>query len=250
MKPPYLSRVSWRQGAEVDRSAYPFHLSLFAGDDFELSFARPVTIIVGENGSGKSTLLEVIAAHCGFNLTGGNRNHHHDQHDDVSDLSRALRFGWRLKTGDGFFMRADGLQKFGDSLDEMAEGDGPAAYAAYGGKSLNAQSHGEGFLAVLENRFKREGVYILDEPEAALSPMRQLRLLTLLDQVEKAGNAQIIMATHSPILMSFPRADLLEIKDDALVPTEYRNTAHFRMMARFVSDPEEFHRRLFAEIDV
>lgn len=248
MQPPFLARIYWRPDAPAVEPVYPLNLPLFADGAFSLELRKPITILVGENGCGKSTILEALAGHCGFSLASGNQNHIVAQRDDVARLQDFLRFSWRKKVGRGFFLRAESLQKFGDHLDGMAEEFGPeVVFGPYGGKSLNEQSHGEGFLSVLESRFAMEGLYILDEPEAALSPMRQLRLLALLDQVQRAGRVQIVMATHSPILMSYPHADLLEIKEGVVTPTEFRRTAHFNLMARFMADPDRFHRELFAE---
>lgn len=142
----------------------------------------------------------------------------------------------------GFFLRAETLQKFGSYLDDLAEDVGPElAYSAYGGKSIQRQSHGEGFLGILENRLSSKGIYILDEPEAALAPSKQLRLLALLQQAENTGLMQIIIATHSPIIMSYPHADLIEISEGKIEHKNYKETEHFKLYARFLANPEKYH---------
>ncbi|MCP4924064.1 MAG: AAA family ATPase [bacterium] len=241
MKTPYLRKVTLRSDVTA-REDYPLSLPIFKNPEFSLDFTTPITIITGENGSGKSTLLESIADHCGFNLTSGNRNHILEQKNDVSPLTQALRFSWALKVNQGFFMRAESVYNFAAYLDEMAKANGPIAYAPYGGESLNKKSHGEGFIGILQNRFSRKGIYILDEPESALSPMRQLSLLTLLNEAQSHGAAQIIIATHSPILMSFPHCRLLEIKNHQISETAYKDTEHFKLYARFMENPEKYHK--------
>lgn len=246
--PPYLTRIYARP--DVPRGdTFPMNLPMFDRDDFNLELTRPVSILVGENGSGKSTILEAIAAHCGFSLAGGNANHAIGRTETSQELMSYLRFAWTKKPGGGFFLRAETLQEFGSYLDQMAEDYGEAvAYNGYGDKSLSQQSHGEGFIGILENRLDTRGIVLLDEPEAALSPQRQIQLLALLRRAENAGNTQIIIATHSPILMSYPGAQLLEIRDGDIVETGFQDTGHFRLYRRFISDPESYHKLIFDDV--
>lgn len=243
--PPYLKKIYFKSDFDR-REGYPFDLPIFKKDNFSLEFTKPLTIVVGENGTGKSTLLECIADHCGFNLSGGNKNHHSlDQRNDVYDLTNSLRFSWSAKQGDGFFMRAESLFNFANHLDDM-KSEQPRFnwYGAYGGESLNEKSHGEAFMNILLTRFKK-GVYILDEPEAALSPARQIALLRILKDAQNDGVSQIIIATHSPIIMSYPNAQLLEITDGSFHETEFKNTAHYNLYARFLDHPEKYHDEIF-----
>lgn len=205
----------------------------------ELEFERPVTIIVGENGTGKSTLLEGVAAQCGFNLSGGNRNHLYDGAHNESPLSGALRLSWLPKVTTGFFMRAESFFNFGRYIDEVGATD------AYGGKSLLAQSHGESFLALFENKFGGRGIYILDEPEAALSPQRQLEFLKIIRELELEGQSQFLIATHSPLLMAYPGAQLLLFDGRVVREVALSETPHYRIVRDFMNNPAMMMQRLF-----
>lgn len=245
--PPYLTRVYTKEDAPLS-DGFPMSLPIFAGGKFNLEFSRPISILVGENGSGKSTILEAVAAHCGFSLAGGNANHVIDRTEDASVLKDILRFSWKLKTGKGFFLRAETLQEFGSYLDRMAQDVGEeVAYNGYGDTSLKKRSHGEGFIGILENRLESNGIVLLDEPEAALSPRKQMQLLALLHRAENAGNTQIIIATHSPIIMSYPTAQLLEICEGQITETSFKETEHYRLYRRFLETPETYHRIIFGE---
>ena len=246
-KAPFLKRITLGVPPE-DAPGYAFKLPLFR-DGFETKFERPITVLVGENGSGKSTILEAIAHHCGFNVRGGNRNQGLDNHADVATISAALRFGWLPRVTDGFFMRAESFVTFIDGLQAMADDPdaraGPGVvWQSYGGRSLHERSHGEAFLALFTNRFGRRGVYLLDEPEAALSPERQLALMRVLNDLAATGDAQIIMATHSPILLFQPGAEVLSLEDGKLVPRQPTETRHYQLYARFLAAPE----RMLAEV--
>ena len=237
---PFLKSVTL-QGAPTEQ-AYPFSTAL-ARKGFTINFDRPVTIITGENGAGKSTLVESIALHCGFAATGGNRNHNLGQPaSDVAPLQEHLKFGWSVRVTNGFFMRAESFFNFSSYIDELARAAGKKALRPYGGKSLHAQSHGEAFLSLFSNRMNAKGIYILDEPEAALSPQRQLALLAIINELEKTGQAQFFVATHSPLLMAYPNAQLLHIDDGEIVEKNYKATTHFQVMARFFANPDDYIR--------
>jgi predicted ATPase len=225
--------------------AHPFDLPLFREGRFELAFERPVTILVGENGVGKSTLLEAIAGQIGFSMQSGTRNFASDE--DAPALARCLRLAWLPKVTTGFFLRAESLFNLATQIDRLdSDPDqkyGPPIIDSYGGVSLHKQSHGEAFLALFENRFAQRGIYVLDEPEAALSPSRQLRFLEVLRRMERSGNAQIIVATHAPMIMAYPGADLLVMERDRLWRGRPQDTSHWRILAELFAEPAEFYAR-------
>lgn len=249
LKAPFLKRITLVE--PKDRvGEYPFAIDLFRSG-FELSITSPITIIAGENGSGKSTLIESIAHHCGFSVRGGSRNQLQPDDADVASISRAMRFGWLPKVADGFFMRAESFFDFSDYLVAMSRDPdatvGAGAFTPYGGRSLHEQSHGEAFLSLFTNRFGLPGIYLLDEPEAALSPLRQLSLLRILRDLTADGASQIIMATHSPILMSCPGAELFYASGGTLERMPYDQTPHFKLYSRFLANPKTYLAELFAE---
>jgi predicted ATPase len=231
---PYLKRV-WLDPAQIeDREAYPFCLP-FLGDEFELSFDKAITIIVGENGAGKSTLLEGIAALAGFDQAGGGKgykpvDHSNSIEESGGQLSEALRAGWLPKITQGWFFRAESFFSVARYLDEV--GSPGADFLSY--------SHGEGFMRFFEERCQRQGIFIFDEPEAALSPARQIEFLKLLQRMENSKICQVVMATHSPMLMAYPTARLLRLTNYALEPVTVEETEHFRLMREFYQDPIGF----------
>ena len=213
-----------------------------------LELRKPVTFFVGENGTGKSTLLEAVAVAYGFNPEGGTRNFSFSTEDSHSELWKALTLVKRGYASDGFFLRAESLYNVASYIDRIDREPSfsPPVIASYGGVSLHCRSHGESFLALVQNRFGGNGVYLLDEPEAALSPTRQL---TLLGQIAELvdRNAQFIIATHSPILMAFPGAEILEFSAAGIRPAAYRETEHYQVTRRFLENPERMLRILLEE---
>lgn len=206
-----------------------------------LRFRRNVTFLVGENGVGKSTLVEGIAVAMGFNPEGGTVNFSFSTRESHSELYRYLTVarGYR-KHRDGFFLRAESFYNVATNIDEMDEepGLGEKVAASYGGVSLHRQSHGESFMALVENRFGGNGLYILDEPEAALSPMRLMRLMCYMQELVNK-DSQFIISTHSPVLMTFPGAEVLEITEDGIDSVDYKKTEHFIVTKRFMDAPEQ-----------
>jgi predicted ATPase len=223
---------------KFDRTRYPFNIRAFS-KGIDLPFRTSVTFVVGENGSGKSTLLEALAECCGFSPEGGNRDHHRAAFADRSELAQALRLSWSPKVAEGFFMRAESFYNFATYIDEVSN------LRAYGGKPLNEQSHGESFLALFANRFEH-GLYILDEPEAALSPQRQLSFLRIIHDLATSGDAQFLISTHSPIILGYPGAILYSLDGDAIREIAYRETEHYLITRDFLNVPERFFKHLFA----
>jgi predicted ATPase len=224
---PFLRHVSLADG--TDRAKHPFDIPAFS-KGIDVALSTRVTFFVGENGSGKSTLLEAIATSCGFGLRGGSRDHTFQAEDPRTELGRAIRLGWLPKVTDGFFMRAESFFDFATYLDTVSD------LRAYGGKSLHAESHGESFLALFKNRFE-QGLYILDEPEAALSPQRQLSFLRVIHDLESPGHAQFLISTHSPILLAYPGAALLSLDGPEIQPVDYRDTDHYQVTKQFLDNP-------------
>ena len=205
----------------------------------ELRLTKPVTFFAGENGSGKSTLLEAIAVAYGFNPEGGSKNFNFSTQASHSRLYDRLRLIKGVPYArDGFFLRAESFYNVSTEVDRLErEAPGESFLRSYGGKSLHEQSHGESFLALALNRFRKNGLYILDEPEAALSPSRQLTLLARFHELVQ-GNAQFVIATHSPLLMAYPEAEIFWLDDMGMHPISYRETEHYVITRRFLENPQ------------
>lgn len=214
----------------------------------ELTFLKPVTFFVGENGTGKSTLLEAIAVACGFNAEGGTRNFTFSTATTHSDLYKHLTVIKAKYPKDGFFLRAESFYNVASNIDEMDREPsfGGRVIDSYGGVSLHEKSHGESFLALVENRFGGNGLYILDEPEAALSPSRLMTLLVEINALVKK-NSQFIIATHSPILMAFPNADVYEFSESGVNLVGYKQTEHYQLTRSFLENPERMLHYLLEE---
>lgn len=203
----------------------------------ELHFGD-VTFIVGENGSGKSTLLEAIAVAAGFNPEGGTKNFSFGTYDSHSELSEYITLSRGAYPKDGFFLRAESFYNVASYIDRIN------IISSYGGVSLHEQSHGESFLAVIKNRFGGNGLYILDEPEAALSPTGIMSLMVVMhDLVEK--NSQFIISTHSPILTAYPNALIYELDESGINRTPYKETGNYIITKRFLNDHEKIIKKLF-----
>ncbi|RXZ79383.1 ATP-binding cassette domain-containing protein [Paenibacillaceae bacterium] len=211
---------------------YPFRIPAIRHLE-RLSLRKRVTFFVGENGSGKSTLLEAIAYQCEFNTAGGGRNNLYELDASDAKLGDYIRLSWMPKLTQGFFMRAESFYNFASHIDELARTDN-RIYASYGGKSLHEQSHGESFLSLFKNRFGQRGIYLLDEPEAALSPSRQLNFLSIIHELQK--HAQLIIATHSPILLGYPEAEIYHFSDGPIQKIRYEDTDHYQITRRFLEN--------------
>nr|WP_139862302.1 AAA family ATPase [Bradyrhizobium ivorense] len=239
MPAPYLRRV-WLDPARIaNRDVYPFVLPLLR-DDFELTFDKAITMIVGENGTGKSTLLEGIAVLAGFDDAGGGKGYRPVDHSRALEetggsLATALRASWLPKITNGWFFRAESFFSVARYLDEAALDD------PFGGPPPDflSHSHGGGFLRFFDERCQRQGIFIFDEPESALSPSRQIEFLKLLHRMNAIGHCQVIMA-NSPVLMAYPDATLLRLTKYGLEPVSLKDTDHFKVMREFCDDPEGF----------
>jgi len=208
----------------------------------ELSFESPVTFFVGENGSGKSTLLEAIAISAGFNAEGGSKNFSFVTRPTESDLHSYLTLSRKGRERDGFFYRAESFYNVASQVDEL-----DLDLRGYGGRSLHAQSHGESLMALVQHRFRGNGLYILDEPEAALSPLRQMTLLAEIRRLAGEEDSQFLIATHSPILITYPGADIFEITPEAITKTTYDKTESYQITKRFLDDPKHMLDTLFED---
>jgi predicted ATPase len=222
---------------------YPFAIPAIRTLD-ELALDPQVTFFVGENGAGKSTLVEAIAVALRFNAEGGTINYNFATRRSESDLHKVLRIarGTR-RPRDGFFLRAESYFNVATKAEEIdAESPGPPTI----GGAAHEMSHGESFLALANNRFGDNGLYILDEPEAALSPQRQLSLLAIMHRLVTAGS-QFIIASHSPILMAYPNALIYHLTSDGISKIDYEETEHFRITRDFLANRERFFKHLFRD---
>ena len=245
---PYIGAV--KLTGELSRDSYLTELPVVRHlrRNKQLELTQPVTFFVGENGTGKSTLLEAIAVAYGFNPEGGTKNFNFSTEDSHSELWQSLTLVKRGYASDGFFLRAESFYNVASNIDQMDRGPslGGRLVNSYGGVSLHHRSHGESFLALVQNRFGGHGVYLLDEPEAALSPTRQLTLLAQIHELVKQ-DSQFIIATHSPILMAYPGAEILEFSGDGIRSAAYRETEHYQVTRRFLENPERMLRYLLGE---
>ena len=243
---PYLVRLQLKEG--VSRSdGYPFNLPFVA--ELDITFESAVTFFVGENGTGKSTMVEAIAAVSRLPVSGGSRNELSADHgpDRISPLAAAVRPWFRRRPPDAYFLRAEFQAHFASLLDLRQDdpdfrGD---PYAAYGGRSLHARSHGEAFLAILQNRI-RSGLLLFDEPESALSPQRQLALLAHMSNLVAGNRSQFIIATHSPVLLTFPGAQILSFDDGRIRRVALEDTSHYQITRGILHNPAVYWRHLQA----
>lgn len=241
----YITEIKIRDSEDIDYSVFPFSLPVVKHLD-HLQLKSKVTFLVGENGTGKSTLLEAIAVNFGFNPEGGSRNFNFATKSTHSELYKHITLvkGVR-RPRDGFFLRAESFYNVAteiERLDEESSFDPPLT-GAYGGKSLHERSHGESFFSLVMNRFFGNGLYLLDEPEAALSPSRQMALLARIHDLAE-NNSQFIIATHSPILLTYPKAQIYVLSEGGITLTPYWETEHFMVTKQFINNPDAMLRHL------
>jgi len=232
----YITSVELLKEKIKDNKSYPFSLPIVKNFK-KIEFDGPVTFLVGENGTGKSTLLEAIAVQYGFNPEGGSRNFNFETrktHSVLGDYVRIIK-GTR-KPKDDYFLRAESFYNVATNIDDIG-------VSGYGNKSLHEQSHGESFFSLFLNRLRGEGVYLFDEPEAALSPQRQLALIARMDELIKQGS-QFIIATHSPILLSYPKAKIIQITEYGFEELSYKETECYDFYKTFINNPENILKRL------
>ena len=227
---------------KIDSESYLREIPAISGVE-EIPFTRPVTFFVGENGSGKSTLLEAIAVAWGFNPEGGTRNYRFSTYDSHSQLCDAVRLSKGVrKSGWGYFLRAESFYNVATKEEEYSRGPGgrPQHY--------HERSHGESFLALVQESFQPNGLYLLDEPEAALSPQRQLTLLMEIDRCVKQGS-QFLIVTHSPILLGLPGAQILSFDDGPVHPCSYEETDSYQVTSMFIRNREQILHRLLDDMN-
>ena len=217
-------------------------------DGHSIYFESPVTFLVGENGTGKSTLLEAVAVGFGLNAEGGSRESEFETKRTHSDLYKLVALSRIRPPEDAFFLRAESFYNLASNIDDVTDKDlvGRERRGKYGGKSLHAQSHGESFMALVKNRFQGNGLYLLDEPEAALSPRRQLELMKEMKRLTDRG-AQFIIATHSPILMTFPEAGIYECSVSGIEEKRYEEMDHFTFTRDYLADPDKYLKEIFED---
>lgn len=250
---PLLDHVRVNFAESIDFEQYPFSLDLIKNLS-TIQFPTQVTFFVGENGAGKSTILEAIALNAGFGAEGGSKNinfktSRENTYVGTHQLADQLTLSWRMKPKYGYFFRAESFFNVANYIDYLAceAGGGDRAYASYGGKSLHAQSHGESFLSFFQNSVSNNGFYIFDEPEAALSPQRQLSLLAIIHEKCKNSNAQFIIATHSPLLLAYPDATLYSCDSANLSTIRYTDTSHYQITKQFLDNPPYYLHHLFQD---
>ncbi|MDF2804352.1 MAG: putative ATPase [Anaerocolumna sp.] len=232
----YLRSIELKSNDIKSFSKYPYCLPAIKNLS-SLKLHPKVTFIIGENGSGKSTILEAIATAYGFNPEGGTMNFTFSSIDTHSELYSHIKLVKGIKKPkDGFFLRAESFYNLATNIDELDK-EGPGLIYSYGGKSLHKQSHGESFFSVFMNRFGGNGLYILDEPEAALSPSRQMSMLARIHELVE-DNSQFIIVTHSPIIMAYPESTIYEIKD-TLEAVKYEETENYQIMKNFINNKDK-----------
>jgi predicted ATPase len=236
----YLLSVQLMRDRVESFGSYPYNLPAIRHLD-RLTFHPAVTFLVGENGSGKSTLLEAIAVAWGFNAEGGSRNFNFATRPSHSDLHADLRLvrGVR-RPRDGYFLRAESFYNVATEVERLD------LVGSYGGRSLHEQSHGESFMSLVLERFRGDGLYLLDEPEAALSPTRQLALLARIHELVRA-RSQFVVATHSPLLLAYPEARIFSLESDRIRELAYEETEHFVVTRRFLQDHRSMLQRVLGE---
>ncbi|GJM77109.1 hypothetical protein HMSSN036_93250 [Paenibacillus macerans] len=243
----YLRKIALRREEVPSFERYPFHLPAVASLD-QLEFHPKVTYIVGENGMGKSMLLEAVAVALGFNPEGGTLNFNFATAETHSELHRYIRtVRGAVRPRDGFFFRAESYYNLATEIDTLdREPGGGSVIASYGGRSLHMMSHGESFFAAFMNRFGGRGLYIMDEPEAALSPYRQMAMLSRIHDLVRT-HSQFIISTHSPVLMAYPDSAIYQLTADGIRMVKLEDTDHYIVMKEFLNNREGMLRELLKD---
>jgi len=245
---PFLKEIQLKRDMVPSFDTYPFQIPAIRSLN-SLKFHPDVTFIIGENGSGKSTLIEAIALHMGLSTEGGSKNAQFQTHNNSSQLFNYLT-GIKSfkKPTDYFFLRAESYYNLATYMENAyeSEKDRDTFERQYGVKSLHECSHGESFMATLTNRLTGNGLYIFDEPEAALSPNRQMAALSLINTLVNE-NSQFIIATHSPILLAYPGATIYQLDDSGIKQVRYEETEHYMVTKHFLNNYAEMTRILFGE---
>jgi predicted ATPase len=234
----YITKVGINRERFPTRRIYPFNVPAICATE-ELTLRKPIVFFVGENGSGKSTLLEAITRKCGVHIWDKPRRHLAHENPLEDKLARFLELTWTNGRVPGSLFRAETFYQFADFLDDVAVCD-PGRLEYHGGRILNTLSHGEGILSYFGGRYQLKGIYFLDEPEAALSPASQIKFLTLLQRLGSEGHAQFIIATHSPILLACPGAQIFSFDDCCVHEVTYEETAHYQIYEQFFRDRSAF----------
>jgi len=234
----YITQVRIKNDDFPTRRHYPFNVPIL-NKTSELRLEKPVVFFVGENGSGKSTLLDAITRKCGIHIWDKPKRHIAHENPYEGRLKDFIEVTWSNGHVPGSLFRAETFHDMADFLDDLALCD-PGRLKYHGGRLLNVLSHGEGILSYFSGRFRVKGLYLLDEPEAALSPRSQVQFLKLLQELEAEGHAQFIMATHSPILMAYPGAQIFSFDASHVKEVSYRETTHYRIYKQFFTDKRAF----------
>lgn len=250
---PMLDKVKIKFTDNIDFNQFPFCLKIIKNLK-DIEFKSQVTFLVGENGTGKSTILEAIAHKVGFGPEGGSKNINfktstENNYSGAQLLAQYLTLSWRMKPLNGYFFRAESFYNVANYIDYLEFECGGKAYGSYGGKSLHEQSHGESFMSFFKSQSRAKGFFIFDEPEAALSPQRQLGLLSIINDMCKNYNSQFIIATHSPILLAYPDATIYACDPGILTPIDYTDTDHYRITKNFLDNPALYLHHLFKTQD-